>query len=72
MLKVKNLFVKNAVFADMGSLALSISDSSLFSWVKMAVRFYKQLSSLEVSRSVTAITTCAGIHSVLLCCTLGF
>ena len=50
VLKVRNQPVKNAVFADVGSLAISISDSSLFSWVKVVVKFYMQFSSLDFNK----------------------
>ena len=42
--------VKNSVTADMGLLALSISDATLFSWAKVATKYYQQVSVLDFSK----------------------
>lgn len=43
--------VKNAVSADVGSLSLSLSDATLFSWMEILARYYLQVCSVNFKRS---------------------
>ncbi len=50
MSMLKHESVKNAVSADVGALALSLSDASLYSWAEICVGYYQEILSVDFKR----------------------
>ena len=42
--------IRNALSADFGPLTLSVFDAVLFSWTKVAVRYYLQAAAIDFKK----------------------